>query len=178
MNLSINRATLVAALVAGSPLVKQCFARLEGGRALMGNGNKPCNRPTYAVIANRAGGSVSFISEDNGSITTIEDGVTEPMYVNSANGHIFVSHRTPGADNVLVFEPDDMDKPNPKIGIFDLDSDECDGVFHQWTNGNYHVVSCVSTKSVAVIELNGDKAKSTTYVPLANLEAGEVPHGE
>ena len=174
MNLSFSKSIIATTLFASLPLA---FARLDNGRKLAqpwkSAGFSSCDGvSSYAVVANRNDGSVSFIQEDGDYNVAVSNGVYEPLYVNTVNGFIYVSDRTGGADRVLVFDPSDIENP----ATISLDIAQCDGVFHQATNGDYLAVVCVSTtNSVAVIELDDDDGEvgDVTYINLENLGDSE-----
>jgi hypothetical protein len=131
---------------------------------------------TYAVVANRGSGTVSFVGGSANfqvPVPTAGDApsVPEPMYVSHSNDRVFVGDRANNA--VAVMNPKDLSEEATVI------SNVCQGIFHQWANDEKLVVACDVDNTVVVIKLEDNSIKATIDLMdqgAMSISAMQKPH--
>ncbi|GFH48540.1 hypothetical protein CTEN210_05016 [Chaetoceros tenuissimus] len=124
-----------------------------------------------AIIANRASGEVSFVSDTQDVYSTPLPGANaEPMYVSTSGGKIFVGDR--GNESVVVFDSNDVEEPRVIEGVGS-------GIFHQWNNEEYLVVALDEMQSIVIISIDTEEILSTidlTNQGSLSLASDQRPH--
>jgi DNA-binding beta-propeller fold protein YncE len=121
-------------------------------------------RGRHVVVANRASGDITLISDGGDAFNvTLEGPVTpEPMYVSVYGRDVYVGDRA--NDRIIKFADADFDATPTYI-------DSCGGIFHMWNNGVQLWVSCNVDNAVDVIDL-----ATATVVQTIDVNSTGVPH--
>jgi len=132
---------------------------------------------SYAVVANRGSGDVTFIPDDGRNTTILvnlpmgTNGKPEPMYVNFAREKLFIGDRKNSA--IVVLDPKE-----PSSVPFVI-SGVANGIFHQWSNEDTLVVACDTSQTVTIISLETMSVEMT--IDLLNqmefsISSDQKPH--